>query len=1248
MPTVGQMVVDLTMNTTRIRQDVEQVKGTLTGLQTAVGSVGKAFAALGGAYGLKELVMGVVDLGEEMAKTSLRTGIAVEKLAQYRYATKLADTDLQAVTKAIGIMSTKILDAQNSTSEMGKAFKLLGIDAKKALTEDTSKVFDEVIEKLNLVDSTIGQMALAKGIFGRGALEIMPFIKELDEARKRAQDLGITMSKEFAESSEEFNDNIQSMKLELQNLLIVAVNPLVEGFNNFFASIGKAPKLQNLYSQIARVKDDIEALESGGPFGLFKPQPGSIAEKQLQNLRKVLADLAQQTLDLQSANNKGKISGDAVARAFGEENKSADELTRTLERLQNILNGATWNESQKDFITLGEIWDDLAKKGLLNEQATKAWNKAFDALVSSFESKNLEELFAGTNKQMEDAVRIFQQIQEQYKGTGDEMLRLFKEDQDEQKRLMELVKEELGLHIDINDQLKMRQQLIDAAGARYEAQAKAFGSTGQILSQLGTSIGGNTGAFVGGLGGIFNSLSRMNELQADIAKRQEKAFQEGTKFNLSATDYLNTAMAGIAMGGSVAATYGALTGNANARTQFGGTMGGLATALFVSTNPALIAVGSLLGSILGGMFNGEEDWPRARFRYRPGEETPFKLQENNFSFDQEKTWNKIFTDFRDNLLEFSENVGLETDKFFQDYTGRWIEDFKESDLQELFGMMAERWTGIDWEQWQKAGEEIPDTVNRIVNAVTGLPTTFAEFGDAFRILADDFSQADEMLATRRGINTQLDQLNDALDKVTDPADAIQYATAIERLLVQRYELERDYIIGIQKALHDAKIELMNFVISLQQRIDAARGTFTTYGTIQGMAGNWQALYAGASTPDEALDLINQAVAMVDAALASRLEEIAASQNAQQAIQNNDTAIYQQQLQVIEQWKSLRDSLDQSILQLQLSGANPANALERLGIARAEVDRLRGVLSGATGAGRVAAASDLQNALESYLQIAGEAYQRPSTEYQNIYNEVISGLESLRDEADSYAQLQADIQAEIASSSGTVATNTSSMDAAIKAAKAEAAEYYEWLKNEGIRQYNLKIDKLNADLTAILGDQTAEEYLADLQLTSATELTKIRSLMEDFLAASIPNYSPRYPSPVTINEATGTVSGSIVGVGRFDTSIAEAMSWLANSGAQWINATNTEPAYILYNGVKYPIKYMQEGGFVPSNTFAYLHAGETVVPKGGGTIYINPHIEITMSAGASPSDVGRAVEDAVVNSIRFGKGRRAVREAVQYG
>jgi len=102
--------------------------------------------------------------------------------------------------------------------------------------------------------------------------------------------------------------------------------------------------------------------------------------------------------------------------------------------------------------------------------------------------------------------------------------------------------------------------------------------------------------------------------------------------------------------------------------------------------------------------------------------------------------------------------------------------------------------------------------------------------------------------------------------------------------------------------------------------------------------------------------------------------------------------------IINAWQGVADSVSDQLLGMMTSSDNPRDIYERLGLQLDEVNRLQGLYGSTTGLEQAGYGGDLSTALGDYLKLSQEAYQRPSSEYQAIFEMVTSELRMIQDNA----------------------------------------------------------------------------------------------------------------------------------------------------------------------------------------------------------------------------------------------------------
>jgi len=227
------MALDFGRAVIKISGDISELKDSLAQAKYFSKKAGETIAngfgiaAAGGVAAftgaLTAAVYSSTQLGDEIAKTSQKMGIATKTLSEYRLAAKLADLDIGSLAGSAKYVSKAIVEAQagNKTAidTMRRAF---GEGWKGIRTYDDA--LNALAERFASMPDGVEKTALAVEMLGRFGAAMIPMLnggaKALEEARTRARDYGLVIGPEFAKQSEQFNDNFTIMSEAVQGVAV--------------------------------------------------------------------------------------------------------------------------------------------------------------------------------------------------------------------------------------------------------------------------------------------------------------------------------------------------------------------------------------------------------------------------------------------------------------------------------------------------------------------------------------------------------------------------------------------------------------------------------------------------------------------------------------------------------------------------------------------------------------------------------------------------------------------------------------------------------------------------------------------------------------------------------------------------------------------------------------------------------------------------------------------------------------------
>ncbi len=205
----GQLEIQLLANVARLQQDMNQAKGmvqsTMRDISNAVEQAKGVLASLGltaTAGGLALLVKNAIDAADSMNDLSKSTGVAVEKLAGLRLASKQSGGDLEGIAQSINKLSVNI-------GKSAEKFAALGITAK-----DPLEAFKQFADVFAAIDDPQLKAALGAEALGKQWASAAPLLaeggKKIGEMVEKGEKLaGIT--KEITEASDAFNDKLAEL-----------------------------------------------------------------------------------------------------------------------------------------------------------------------------------------------------------------------------------------------------------------------------------------------------------------------------------------------------------------------------------------------------------------------------------------------------------------------------------------------------------------------------------------------------------------------------------------------------------------------------------------------------------------------------------------------------------------------------------------------------------------------------------------------------------------------------------------------------------------------------------------------------------------------------------------------------------------------------------------------------------------------------------------------------------------------------
>lgn len=349
------VTVDFTANLSRFSSAIDRATDDLNKFKTNTSRIaGNIKASLGTLAagltvgGVASLVKDMAEYQDEMGKLAQKTGIAVESISTLKYVGDLSGVSIEQLSTGIKGLTNAMFQAGRGSKEFADVFKSIDVDVKNAdgSLRSSEQVMLDISDRFAGLADGSTKSALAVKLFGESSLAMIPMLNQGADAIRRGQDaargFGLEVSAGAAAAAEEFNDNMTSLKANVDGLTNSIGNDIIPVLNSMLKplvatdALPLVDQIQRAKVEISDIKRYLEISEGGGLLHKWVFGSKDELNQKLAAAEKRLADLKK----LSDEQNKPKPSGDAPLLG-GED----DALAKYVESLRKA--GA----SQLDFNT---------------------------------------------------------------------------------------------------------------------------------------------------------------------------------------------------------------------------------------------------------------------------------------------------------------------------------------------------------------------------------------------------------------------------------------------------------------------------------------------------------------------------------------------------------------------------------------------------------------------------------------------------------------------------------------------------------------------------------------------------------------------------------------------------------------------------------------------------------------------------------------------------------------------------------
>lgn len=337
-----------------LRGEIGKIKQQAASASPAGGLFGSAaneLKGLLGPLGLAAVAAKIFMVGkealataDELGKLSQSTGASIDTLSALRVAVHGSREELDLIAQSLPKLAKLQDDAASGNEKAARSFERLGIPLADVKRLDPGELFGLIATKLGPMQAGAEKTAIAMDLFGKNGAKLVPILNELadgglDDARKRAEELGLALTDDVAAAADAAGDELGDMKLVAEGLATTFLS-------KFAPAVAQA------------MKGFRESVTSGG-VGAMEIL-GQAAGGVIQTVTSLFVSV-------------GKIIGASVALVVNGVSTLSDVVARVLDRdldgaLKRFRSGLSQGRAMRD-----ALFSDLRAEG----------NKVWDAFAGS-------------------------------------------------------------------------------------------------------------------------------------------------------------------------------------------------------------------------------------------------------------------------------------------------------------------------------------------------------------------------------------------------------------------------------------------------------------------------------------------------------------------------------------------------------------------------------------------------------------------------------------------------------------------------------------------------------------------------------------------------------------------------------------------------------------------------------------------------------------------------------------------------
>jgi hypothetical protein len=218
------------------------------------------------------MIKQTANFGDNLDKTSQKTGVLVEDLQRLRLAARIGGASSADMDKGIRFLSRSISEAADGMVEYQDAFESMGVSfvTNNGGLRDTKEVMLDIADFFSTVQDGAAKTTDAMAVFGRAGTNLIPMLNEGAAGIKEIGERLLSFTTdEQADEAAVFNDELEFMRSNIAALSRDALQPVLPLMTEWFQTINDGLPIMQKWIQdnvdlagwLIKIKDIIKDVD---------------------------------------------------------------------------------------------------------------------------------------------------------------------------------------------------------------------------------------------------------------------------------------------------------------------------------------------------------------------------------------------------------------------------------------------------------------------------------------------------------------------------------------------------------------------------------------------------------------------------------------------------------------------------------------------------------------------------------------------------------------------------------------------------------------------------------------------------------------------------------------------------------------------------------------------------------------------------------------------------------------------------